>query len=410
MKKYGDLNSTEFDMDFFESIKDRIIKGSEFEVAWKALGYEESKNSVLLEEESLISISLKARPTPYNNTLYNELCNDDSFFEKCFIAYLEEMGLYEADLKTALIYNSCVHKRKNKPKNKITSCNDTYDKIKKVTRKEYILPFTYSSNNYEDFCAYTLNSLYKNPASLACFKKTSFKKDYTEAFTFDRILSSLSCRKGENYKVSNNDRWLIEKIFGLNTILELMSVIDLFGYKENFENVFIPVLNTLITCKPINIRLSLANMTAELLFKISALRIDSYNNSDIDFNIDIINRLIAELKNSIIHINSIYVTLLKTFYEMKIIPRQQFGTPIILADNSETIFLNFSDKNEFYPENKSKKSLFDVLNDILFLNSEKYIIAEKILYNKGNCKSNTLSLQYAILQSQSIQNIHKNFN
>lgn len=404
MKKYGDLiYGEDIDISLETLVKQIVEKNSSFNNIWDALCSNIDTDLKIDRDFNRKYINYvldKDSPNPDLIYIQNLLREDKDIFRKIFTPYVE-LTWFQWDLRTCLKYNFDCDKRKKTLKEP-NRFNDIDDYICEKGSLPYSVPFDYKSNAFTDFCAYTWESLYKSKSSMESFR-IKRNRDYINPYIFSKIIEDLSCPCKKTV-ISNNDRWLIEKIFGLNTIIELMPVVNEYYSKENFEKVIIPLLNTLLKCKPVFMRISLANIVGTILYEIPKSSKNSpYNDSKVNriYDKNTIKNLLDNLMEVIKVINCKYTTLLKRLYEAKIILDKP-PVEIILAENDKCKMYNGLDISQI--PRRIKETPIDIAYDILLNKTENGKVIEKLLSSakKRNYNSNDLAWRYGTMQLQAI--------
>lgn len=432
MKKYGDLLSCgDIDLRLSAQLKNIIVESSEFNVIWEeicasindgrpdniSVGLDQNS---YFNDENYLNFTIhnfikswfdKTLPNPYLKCIREMLNNDENVFSKLLTP---EISLYREDVRRSLLYNYGLDNRKDKI-DKIDIYNDTIDLIvNPPNQSNYFVPFDLVQNKYNDFCAFTWKSLFLNSHTIECIKDNGGNRKYINSQTFSNIIKIFS-RPNSGVSVSNNDQWLIEKIFGINTILPLIPAINEYYTKENLNIIFMPLLDILLKCKPICIRKHLANLVGMFLSEIPTVTKESpyyntYNNKMYDDNI--ISKLTKELNNIIPSINKTYSTLLNFFYEATIIPFK-YPVTIVKAETNQLEILDLGplDLNSSQTKDATMNPI-DVANNILLPESysNRADIISKLLKcpHKRNYNSSDLAWRYGILQLSAIHFIYDN--
>ncbi len=341
MKRYGDLlNCKEIDSTLFDLIKTQIKQTSKennnnkmtqleactFDEIWTTLCqsadfentnmdgifYNDRKSQIdFALGYKFLGIDYEHPHLNYYNPLTLYMKNDPKYFEKIFMCLANYLPLYYDDTRMSLIYNfSCDARKKKKDRPKY---NSTFEQIEE-SEFEYNLPFIYTENNYVDFCSFTWKSLYHNSECLECFKQPERQREkYINSKTLFKITETFS--RYPSILITDNDRWIIEKIFGMNTILTLMQIVNTYNNSYTHKNIYIPILKELLKCKPIHIRLHLTKLVCSLLLSIQELT-NEYDETHFPtkpssiFNETAVASLKKELAESISKINIIYSTFL----------------------------------------------------------------------------------------------------
>ncbi|MDO5405839.1 MAG: hypothetical protein Q4F28_00745 [Eubacteriales bacterium] len=410
MRKYGDLLSeVSIDKNFEKQLKNFVKPNSDFKAVWEQICMLESQyqsvppygmdNELKIDfMENIVKETLfDDSPNPYT-TLCDKLIRDDkNAFKLILYPYANRISLLQSDIKMCLKYNYDFDCRQKK-----AGLNRSNDILELTREKEYYLPFALLENQYDDFCSYTWHSLFQDSDAIACFSVGDGK--YFNAQIFPRIIKSLTYDNNE-CPVTNDDRWLIEKIFGVNTVLSLMPVMEK-SYDDNtFKNVISPILDILLSCKPIHIRTTLAELMSDVLCEMTTASKNSpygLNVNDL-YDKNEIKNLLDELNATVSKINIIYITILNTLYDAKV-KLEPLVMEIILAKDNSSCFVE-ADLPQLSFGNDAKivtpVILLDITNKIETIN-KLLTTYQKRNYNKGD-----LAYRYGCIQYHAISFIYK---
>lgn len=328
---------------------------------------------------------------------------DINIFWKNIELYTKNTILYANDVRLSVGYNLSIESRCEQ--NTIT---DRCDDIKDLAAEgecEYILPFDLSGNKFNDFCAYTWKAMFKDSDSIECFKKSKKGRVYVNGRCFGNIMKAITC-KAQDVTLSENDKWLIEKVLGTSTVLSLFPLVADYYDKKTCETIYFPLLKILMGCRPVNIRMALADLVCIYLKSVPYLDKKSpyWNASNNNlYDLKMIEKLLEKLKKVIDEINKNYQTMLKAFYDSIKIGKVEFYF---------TDFLSFELWVPKAPEDqrigkKKKEELqidetapYILFNRIGLMKMKQKLInyPRKRTYNNGDPQ-----WRFAILQSEAIK-------
>lgn len=195
-------------------------------------------------------------------------------------------------------------------------------------------------------CIYTWKSIHKNIDCIQCFKK-DIDRTSPHLYTFDRIVYCLTYPKES---ITINDQWLIEKIFGVNTIMLLMPAVAKYYSRDTMKNIYIPLLLELLKCKPIYIRAYLASLVNDFLFIIQSHNSKSplLDNVNHIYNPSIVHEIKCALEKAIEKININYCTLLQCFYKNKVKPNSKMEIDTSSKNENETNSFIYKSQSLYY--------------------------------------------------------------
>ena len=295
---------------------------------------------------------------------------------KTFDLYIKYLSLYSFDINMALKFNLDYEKAEplasdTSQKNKYIAC---YEGMAE-DEQNYYIPFSLKEEgNHGTFCEYTWKSLFKPSHSMKNIKRSKDKyyfddiidivtlnpeyeyelNKYTqeEKINLSDIKSVIGCtdlpptkaeRKIKNYifskdkkgfkdyksdlragigylvfknkliKITDNDFWITEKIFAVNSILDYLDATG-YDYRRDFEYLYVyldTVFEIMLSCKPIYIRRILIRITG-LYIKDMFLEKPSYDEEAIKKEII---ELEIRLTDTVKKINLQYQSLLKILYD-----------------------------------------------------------------------------------------------
>lgn len=423
MEKFGDLLfDGEKNSNLYDLLLNIISKHKKYDDVWKTLcistgtaHYVKYNNAKVLIDESyygndestflsigrqaIVSLMNFGYSHPFINYLRDKLANHTDVFQTIFYPYVKNFSFYKEDIRFCIHYNFDF-KRRNKLSKKIDRYNDIYSLGQD---NEYYMPFNLLDNKYEDFCTYTWKSIFKDARSLECLKNYTDKRKYFNSLTIDRIMETFSYSDiDQMMMITNHDRWLIEKIFGVNTVLALIPTLFNYYDRTATETIILPLLNLLLECKPIMIRIALADLTCAFLLQIPTARktspyYDGNNNKLYDE--ELINELNKTLKDVIELVNINYFTMITTFYEAIQNNRLTFRySEIDIISPHDIIFPTV-------PKDKEVPTI--LFNYIGF----KYITDTLSFYpKKRTYNSNDLAWRYGCMQAEAISTNYKLYN
>ena len=345
---------------------------------------------------------------PFIDYLRGKLAEDTDIYQTIFSPYAEDFLFYKEDTQLCICYNLAFNQRCQLNKD-VDRYNDTNSLAQD---NEYFLPFNLLDNKYEDFCTYTWKSIFKDSQSVICLNDYTKKRKYFNTQSFDRIMETLSYNnKDSPTLITNNDRWLIEKIFGVNTVLSLMPIFFTYYDKATTETIIFPLLNLLLSCRPIKIRIALADLVFAFLLQIPTIRKTSpyYNaNNNELYDKTLVSELYNVLEDTIKLININYYTIINTFYNAIQAKTLTFNIPneIIKPKISTGVVMDTENWEIQLPYEllDSKIAIKETAYDTLFNQIGLKNMNEKLSFypRKRTYNNNDLAWRYGCLQFEAI--------
>lgn len=358
MDKYGDLlNCDKTATNYWHQKILCIIKEcgiNEFHGVWEKLVSIEGQNNtsfapyknaqILLPPDFEFTVLEKYHLVSGGNIESLYWKNTEHFFEN-LLYYTKYLQFYKEDIILSIHYNRELKMRKQK-NSETDRFNDTalYCDPQDDTLK-YNLPFDLEKNKYNDFCAYTWKALFKDTNSIECFKDNSAKRMYVNTKSLARIKYTLTYT--ENTCPTDCDRWLIEKIFATSTVIALLPVAMDYYDKRVMMEVIIPVMNIILTCKPVKIRIALADLVCKLLQELPLIdELSPYNNAKNNevYAKETVKTLIDNLEIAVREINKKYMGVLAAFYKTIKCGKVNFeylnGMPIVMKIGQPQAYIN----------------------------------------------------------------------
>ena len=187
-------------------------------------------------------------------------------------------------------------------------------------------------------------------------KKSDIKKSVVSLVREYLIGSNL---KNIQLFATQNDAWLIEKIFGCNAVLAFYPIVnEVFDRKTN-KQIYDSIFSEIMKCKPLTLRKYISKLVAyylqELLYSKCNKDYSNPQNNNI-FDEDQISQLIVYLKGLIKQINVKYYSLLRSFYEAIKEQKIIFDKKNMVLGNS--IYLSDKQKDNEYIKEKIGSSLY----------------------------------------------------
>lgn len=423
MQKYGDLlKCDKNDTNYWEKKILCIIEEdgiTDFHSIWDKLVSKENHsniNSILYKNAQILL------PPDFECTVFDKYNimlgrnieslhwkNTDQFLEN-LLYYKNYLKNYKEDVVISLNYNRKLKMRKGKNSERDrfndTACyGDTQD-----DNLKYDLPFELEANKYDDFCAYTWKALFKDTNSIECFKNNSGKRAYVNTKSLSRIKYTLTC--AENICPTDCDRWLIEKIFATSTMIALLPTVIEYYDKRVMADVIIPAMNTILMCKPVKIRIALADLVCKFLQELPSIdEISPYNDPQNNkvYAKETVEMMIDNLKSVIEVINKSYIGILAAFYKTIESERVKFehseGIPVVMKKDMPQVYVTELDWITDDRDGDIRKRETDWMVNGLFFNQIGLteIMGEFSKYpQKRNYNSSDPLWRFATLQSAAL--------
>ena len=243
--------------------------------------------------------------------------SEDSLWQTIFF-YTYSADLYKRDIFLAVYYNldhlqsSVYSEEEIREKGRCVDIIDILMNGSDGESHDYYNPFDLSKLG--PFCEYTWRSILKDSASIEFLKKKT-KDYYYNMYILPRMMRSV-CYLNDESRLgpSYSDKWLVEKITGMSATISFFPALSKYFDKNLFERSYRPVFEIIMGCRPVQIRVAMADLICLYLEKLPELDTDSpfYNGSNNElYDVETIKRLCERLSYIVRLINSNYKSLLE---------------------------------------------------------------------------------------------------
>lgn len=437
MKKYGDLCNVDHGIKVEAAGLLKICLADScktFDEIWKNVGSYLNGNTSEYKYRTLNNARLIIDEIDIKNIAYpggdGMLCwkSEEEFMENIQI-YGEDIELYKDDVKQCVWFNQKYNQRTTV--NKIDRTNDTWSIVS--ANDAYKIPFDLLSNNYTDFCQYTWRAFYKNLDSMNIFLqssrfnagKTSFYSMFRSLecdidYTYGKSKNLQSDREDMNFMCEDmqaaicNERqpgicdvWLIEKITGISIALAMFPCVRENFDKQSMDEILLPIIRVIVTCRPIHMRLYIADLVCEYLLEsphweskspyFSSMKNELYSRDSIE-------RLMQALTRIIEKVNHAYLVMCEVF--MGCI--EQGKIEGLEVEEGNTITSQMMDcgiccghERDVIRERRASRVILNQLG-LYYAGSKLKQYPRKRTYNTGD-----LTWRFAYIQYEIIHEIHK---
>ena len=244
------------------------------------------------------------------------------------------------DVRDALIYNLKYKQRKEretesgrkKPEKEYaeeTIYNTRYTQLSEKNTK-FFMPFSEKDMKC-DFCNYSMSALLLQDAhnnnisetGIRCFKFVKNTDDF-KGRTFRKMLFSLGLDPSKDefgeIKPQIEDRWFLEKVTGFRTTVELFPLVKCSHQWGPYEGTYLidKFVPTIMKCKPMNVRIGIADWTVKSICQIERYALEKRNGSEEYDNSkkELLNKLNTWLEEAIGDINRNYLFSLSYLYNL----------------------------------------------------------------------------------------------